>query len=117
MRKVIARCLAAAALAVVVTIATPASATTGTISGKVIRILVPSTGNGSSFFMLSGTNIVGNCTNDGSHTLALFPDDDRGKQMLSLVQAAWLSGKSLTVTLDDNVATTNYCFARSLNFP
>ena len=117
MRKVIARSLAAAALAVVVTIATPASATTGAISGKVLRIMLQNTAGSSSFFVLSGTNTVGNCISDNSHTLALFPDNDRGKQMLSLVQAAWLSGKSLTVTLDDTVATSNYCFAMSLDFP
>ena len=90
--------------------------TAGLITGKVAKIKIQSSIQGSSYFQLKSTSAVGRCTADGGNVLALFPDDDRGKAMLSVVSAALLSGKSLGVWRDDTVISTaggvSYCFAQ-----
>jgi hypothetical protein len=114
------RFLAAVALAVVATTAIPASATTGTISGMVNRIKVQDDSVGDSWFTLSSATTVGQCLKNGTtpNTLILFPNNDRGKQMLSTVQAAWLAGKTMTVQLDDgNTGSDVYCYAKWLTVP
>jgi hypothetical protein len=45
--------------------------------------------------------------------MALVPSDDSGKAMISAVESALLSGKSLNVLLDDNaISSSTYCIAR-----
>jgi hypothetical protein len=109
MKKILIRTVSTLALGIVATFAAPASATSGYFSGTVRYIKIQSTGSGGSFFTLNSTTTVGNCAKDGSNTLALFPDDDRGKAMISVVNAALLSGKSITVMVDDRNGP--YCLA------
>jgi hypothetical protein len=116
MKNALTRVLSTLAIAIAVASAAPASAASGLITGTVARIKIQSTSTGTSFFALKSSATVGQCTVDNGNTLALFPDDDRGKAMLSVVTAALLSGKSLTVMLDDTDTQSGwgvlYCWAQ-----
>jgi hypothetical protein len=97
-------------------LAAPAFATNGTLAGTVTQIKSQATGVGNTFFELTSTATIGKCNKDSnSETLILIPDDDRGKQMLSIVEAALLSGKSMSASVDDGGSTVGvYCFASSV---
>ena len=72
------------------------------------------------FFTVKGTgaSAAGSCFayNDGKtiNTAVFLRDDNGGNRMLSLVLAAQLAGKTIKVTVDENlksVAGSNYCLA------
>jgi hypothetical protein len=99
-------------------LAAPAFATNGTITGGVNVITAQATAVGNTFIELSSTVTIGHCNKDGgnSETLILIPDDDRGKQMMSIAQAALLSGKTVKALVDDGGASGGtYCFASWLS--
>jgi hypothetical protein len=107
------RSLSALLALVVVGLATPAFATNGTLTGTVNLITSQATAAGNTFIEVSSTATIGKCNKDGnSETLILIPDDDRGKQMMSIAEAALLSGKTVSALVDDGAATSGvYCFA------
>jgi hypothetical protein len=109
------RAIAIFSLLLVSGLALPAFATNGIITGTVFVLNPQDTTAGNSYFELATTVRVGTCITDGSnHTLALIPDNDRGKQIFALVQSALLAGKNVAVTLDDTVTNAGYCFARAV---
>lgn len=90
--------------------ALPAWATSGTITGSVTLIKAQQFAVGNTFIELSATTTVGQCIKDGAKTMILLPDDDKGKQMYSMAEAALLAGKTLTAFVDDGGSST-YCAA------
>jgi hypothetical protein len=115
MKKAIARAISMLAFGIAITNSPSAHATAGLITGTVAKIKIQNSAVGNSYFTLKSTATVGQCTTDTGNVEALFPDDDRGKAMLSVVTAALLSGKSVTVMVDDANAEAAwglvYCFA------
>lgn len=100
------------ALGLAGTIAHTSHAVTSTISGKVLSLEVKSAASGNNNVQISSTQLVGKCVVDGStgHLVAVIPDGDRGKEMLSLLEAALLSGKPVALTVTDgDAATSVYC--------
>jgi hypothetical protein len=103
--------LAAALFAV----AGPASATAGETGAYSVILLA----NHSSrytvkdWFALNTTTTYGSCgTVGGSRTPFKILDDDRGKKMFALIEAAYLSGKLVKVAWDDADKVDGYCVAR-----
>jgi len=104
------------ALGLACAVATPASATTTALVGPVQMIVIGYDNTiSNTYFELADTNKVTGCANDGTYTLALIPDTDRGKQMFALVQAALLSGRSLHVELDPALGGP-YCWAKKVYY-
>lgn len=93
-----------------------ASAASGSIGGTVTIIKTQDTAAGNTYFQVNSTVHVGQCVFDGTNrTLVLIPDNDRGKQMFAVVQAAMLAGKNVSVFLDDgNSPSAVYCFAKNV---
>ena len=72
------------------------------------------------WFTLSGVASAGTCattTPPGSSSAkVIFPvsNDDRGKQQLSLIESAFLSGKSVLVYWDTTIALGGFCQAAAV---
>ena len=116
-KRTILRAIRVTALLGVSILVSQARAASGSVSGTVALLQIQSVGTGNNFFTLNSTATVGKCITSSGHVMALFPDDDRGKAMMSTVQAAVLSGKSLTVQVDDKGATSpTYCFVSWIQF-
>jgi len=113
MKNTVIRTISALAFGFAATIAASASATSGTVTGKVSVIQIQSTASGNNYFTLNATTSVGKCIKSSNNqVMALIPDDDRGKAMISVVDAALLAGKTVQVWVDDKgSASSTYCFA------
>jgi hypothetical protein len=114
MRLNLARPIAALVFGIVAIVAAPAFATNANISGTVNLIKIQDDATGSMFFTVNSTTSVGNCIKNNNNVMALIPDTDRGKAMLSTVEAAMLAGKTVTVHLDDTSSSSNYCWTKYL---
>ena len=90
----------------------PVFAAAAAITGSVKLIKVHAQGVGGNFFVLNTGTPIGRCNMTEGGVMFIIPDNDRGKQMLSLVQSAMLSGKQIEAHADDKGATSNvFCDA------
>jgi len=94
------------------TVSSSSYATEGSVTGKIYSLEIKSPAKGGNNVQVNSNQTVGNCVADGStgHIVAVIPDNDRGKAMISLLEAALLSGRVVSVSVDDNNATSGvYC--------
>lgn len=108
--------------ALVATMASPkmASAAVGaTVWAPVELIAAGSQANTYAWVSLVGVNTAGTCattTPPGLSNKVIFTVniDDRGKQLMSMLESAFLSGKSVLVGWDTSVTLSGYCQIISL---
>jgi hypothetical protein len=70
--------------------------------------------HGNTFFTVADATKVPGCLESNGLTMALIPDNERGKQLFAMVIAASLSGKTLHLTVDATLATNGYCWVQNL---
>jgi hypothetical protein len=106
----------ASVLAATLLLATQASATTVSHTGlvSVVRTHDSASFPSSSedWIAVQGLSSAGHtCSTSGGKVVLLVRDDERGKRMMSLATSALLSGKTVSVTIDDTKkrAGTNFC--------
>jgi hypothetical protein len=71
------------------------------------------------YFTLAGVTTIAGCANLGVPTgttkvIFAMTVDDRGKEQMSLIQSALLSGRSVLVNYDTTVTLNGYCQATAV---
>jgi hypothetical protein len=94
--------------------AAQANATTAVLSGTVKDVTSYDSVSNPSVSDYITVNVVGTggttCHTTGGRVILMVRDDDRGKRMIAIATAALLSGKTVSVSIDDTkVIATNYC--------
>ena len=112
MKKMLIILLSTLALGAVMTSGSNAYAWSGSYTGTVTKMGMQAVGADNYFWLKfpsypTYTPLPGYCITDGNYSvILLFPDDDRGKSMIALVLAAYLSGKPISASFGDGNATS-----------
>ncbi len=73
---------------------------------------------GLDWFGLAGLTSWSSCPSVSGYVVLKVKDDDKGKRMMSLVTAAFLAGRQITVDIDDTFKDPNgYCYVKWLQVP
>jgi hypothetical protein len=99
--------------------ASSAFATVTTSSPGTVKELTAtdSTAQGASedYALVNGFTSASGCSNSGSGFVLLkIRNDAQGRGQLSILLAALLSGKQVTISVDSTVKNGNYCFIRTV---
>lgn len=97
----------------------PALATVYTGYGEVNDLLVRQSANSHALAYLSGLDSAGTCYQNAGKRLVVLsiPSDAKADAMYSLLLAAYMSGKKVSVGVDDaKVDNDGYCIIQDLRF-
>lgn len=107
--------MGASALAMLLMSGAAASAPTNTVvSGTVSKVrshdssLFPGDVD---WFTINTLTSSGTCKKDGTQVVLIIKEGAQGTREMSVITAAMLSGKPLTVVVNDSTATNGYCYA------
>lgn len=104
-------------LAAAVLFSIQAHAATVTHTGTVNIIQTYNSDFAEDWISVQGLTTSGHtCTADSGRVVLLIKDDSRGQRMMSIATAALLSGKTVTVNLNDTKkrAGSNYCYLQHI---